>query len=253
LTGRKGIVIIGARMRVPDRDHALSRCEPRYRDTVIQMMRSQAYRELSAAHLFGHGLQFVPDLRALEFIGGHIREETEHYRAVADIYREHVGESIEPWVRGKLATKPIPMAGSYLELGIAQWLYDRGGFWQLREYKDSSWPPYREIVGQIVAQEEGHQGYGERVAVPLCRDERDRALVQKLFEKWLRLGLLCLGRPGSEGNRYAIEVGLKKRDSADCLKDYVRDILPPVREAGLRLPPKESLGVELPADIDWPA
>ena len=136
-------MIIGPRMGIPQGGHSLSNCEPRYRDTVVQMLRSQAYRELSAAHLFGHGLQFVPDLRALEFIGGHIREETEHYRSVAEIYREHVGESIEPWVRAKLATKPIPMAGCYLELGIAQWLYDRGGFWQLREYKESSWAPYR--------------------------------------------------------------------------------------------------------------
>ncbi len=246
-------MIIGPRMGSPNGDDSLSNREPRYRDTVIRMMRSQAYRELSAAQLFGHGLQYVPDLEALEFIRGHIREETEHYRAVADIYREHVGESIEPWVRERLASKPIPMAESYLELAVAQWLYDRGGFWQLREYLDSSWAPYRAIVAQIVAQEVGHQGHGEGIAVPLCRAEPDRERVQSIFEKWLRLGLLCLGRPGSEGNRYAIAVGLKRRDSAECIKDYVRDILPAVREAGLRFPPKESLGVELPADLDWPA
>ena len=29
----------------------------RYRTTLEQMMRSQAYRELAAARLFGHGLQ----------------------------------------------------------------------------------------------------------------------------------------------------------------------------------------------------
>lgn len=230
---------------------SLAACEPRYRETCVQMMRSQAYRELAAAQLFGHGLQFCPDLQALRFIAGHIQEETEHYGAVAALHRQHTGQSIEPWVQARLAEKPIPMASSYLELGIAQWLYDRGGFWQLREYADSSWKPYREIVGRIVSQEAGHQDHGEAVAVPLIRQEPDRA--QALFNKWLRLGLLCLGRPYSEGNRYAISVGLKKRDSADCLKDYVRDIAPAVREAGLRFPPKESLGVELPSDIEWPA
>jgi len=60
------------------------------------------------------------------------------------------------------------------------------------------------------------------------------------------------GRPGSEGNRYAVSVGLKKRDSADCIKDYVKDILPAVREAGLKLPPKDRLAVDLPDDIEWP-
>lgn len=239
-------------MTTPARDVSLSACEPRYRDTVIQMLRSQAWRELSAAQLFGHGLQFVEDIPALRFITRHVVEETEHYVAVAELYRRHVGEPIEPWVNEKLRAKPIPMAESFLELGIAQWLYDRGGFWQLREYVDSSWAPYRDIVGKIIAQEEGHQDHGERIAIPLCRREKDRSKVQRLFERWLRLGLICLGRPGSEGNRYAISVGLKKRDSGECMKDYIRDILPAVREAGLRLPPKESLGLELPADLEWP-
>ena len=226
--------------------------DPRYRETVIQMMRSQAWRELSAAQLFGHGLQFVSDLRSLKFISRHVQEETEHYSAVAELYERHLGESVEPWVQAKLATHPIPWASSFLELGIAQWLYDRGGFWQLREYEESSWEPYREVVAKIVSQEEGHQHHGQTIAVPLVRQEPDRQKVQRLFETWLRQGLICLGRPRSEGNRYAVSVGLKKRDSADCIKDYVKDILPAVREAGLRLPPRERLDVELPEDIEWP-
>jgi hypothetical protein len=32
----------------------------------------------------------------------------------------------------------------------------------------------------------------------------------------------------------------------------VKDILPAVREAGLTLPPKEQLRVDLPHDIEWP-
>jgi 1,2-phenylacetyl-CoA epoxidase catalytic subunit len=231
---------------------SLMDCEPQYRDTVIQMLRSQAWRELSAAQLFGHGLQYVSDLRSLKFISRHVQEETEHYAAVAELYQDHVGESVEPWVREKLATKPIPWASSFLELGIAQWLYDRGGFWQLREYENSSWAPYREVIGKIVSQEEGHQYHGQNIAVPLIRKEKDREKVQRLFEDWLRQGLICLGRPHSEGNKYAVTVGLKKRDSSECIKDYVHDILPAVREAGLKLPPKERLNVELPADIEWP-
>lgn len=231
---------------------SLMAVDPRYRRTVIQMMRSQAWRELSAAQLFGHGLQYVSDLRSLKFISHHVQEETEHYAAVAGLYQEHVGESLEPWVNDKLQTKPIPMASSFLELGIAQWLYDRGGFWQLREYEESSWKPYREIVGKIISQEEGHQVHGQDIAVPLIRQERDRDKVQHLFDRWLFQGLICLGRPRSEGNRYAVSVGLKKRDSAECMKDYVKDILPAVREAGLKLPARERLAVELPEEIEWP-
>ncbi len=226
--------------------------DPRYRETVVQMLRSQAWRELSAAQLFGHGLQFVSDLRTLKFISRHVQEEVDHYAIIADLYQTHVGESVDPWVREKLATRPIPWATSFLELGIAQWLYDRGGFWQLREYENSSWAPYRNAIGRIVEQEEGHQYHGQNIAVPLIRKEKDRPKVQRIFNEWLRQGLICLGRPHSEGNKYAISVGLKKRDSAECIKDYVKDILPAVREAGLRLPPREELGVDLPDDIEWP-
>ena len=232
---------------------SLRDADPRYRDTLIQMMRSQAYRELAAAQLFGHGLQFVTDLATLKFISRHIREETEHYEIVENLHRTHVGVSVEPWVAERLRLKPIPMASSFLELAVAQWLYDRGGFWQLREYEESSWTPYREAVARIIAQEKGHQDHGESIAVPLCRQENDREKTQELFNRWLRLGLVCLGRPRSEGNRYAISVGLKKRDSAECIKDYVQDILPGTRAAGLRLPPRDSLDVELPDDLDWPA
>ena len=71
----------------------------RYLQTLEQMMKSQAYRELAAARLFGHGLQFVDEARWLKFMVWHIREETEHYFAVAEMYERFTGESVEPWVR----------------------------------------------------------------------------------------------------------------------------------------------------------
>jgi hypothetical protein len=62
---------------------------------------------------------------------------------------------------------------------------------------------------------------------------------------------LSFGRPGTPGNRYAIEQGLKKRDSAECMKDFVDDIRPAVKASGLRFPDPAALSMELPGDIDW--
>ena len=111
--------------------------------------------------------------------------------------------------------------------------------------------PYREVVQKIVKEEAGHQTLGEKIVVEQCQTGRYDEVKQALFEKWLRLGLLSFGRPGTAGNRYAIERGLKKRDSADCMKDFVGDIRPAVHAAGLRFPDPASLKLELPADIDW--
>ena len=104
-----------------------------YRALVVQLMESQAYRELAAAHMFGYGLRFVPD-KWLKFMVWHIREEAEHYEAVAAMYRSFTGAEVEPVVKRRLADKPIPFAESWMELAMAQFLYDRGGFWQLKEY-----------------------------------------------------------------------------------------------------------------------
>jgi len=224
---------------------------PRYRETLEQMMKSQAYRELAAARMFGHGLQFVDSSKWLKFIVWHIGEETEHYLAVARMYEKFTGESVDTWVQERLAQKPIPFAQSWFELAMAQFLYDRGGFWQLQEYENCSFPPYREVIGKIIAEERGHQGLGERIVVELCQTGEYDEVKQPLFEQWLRLGLLSFGRPDNAGNRYAIDVGLKKRDSGEVMQDFVNDIKPAVRSSGLRFPPGETLGLEMPPSLDW--
>jgi len=225
--------------------------DERYDQTVRQMMESQAYRELAAAQMFGHGLQHVPELRWLKFMGWHIREELEHYEAVVKMYRKFTGEEVEPTVNVRLTQRPIEMAHSWFELAMAQFLFDRGGFWQLKEYEQCSFLPYREIVGKIVAEESGHQGLGERIVVELCQTGKYETEKQPIFEKWFRQGLLSFGRPGTAGNGYAISVGLKKRDSGEVMQDFLNDIKPAVVACGLRFPTPQAMGIEMPDWIDW--
>ena len=157
------------------------------------------------------------------------------------------------------------MSQSWFELGMAQVLYDRGGFWQLKEYEECSFVPYRDVVREIVAEEkghqelgekivkeeEGHQSLGERIVVDLVKTGAYEAVKQPMFDRWFRIGMLSFGRPASAGNRYAMSVGLKKRDSGDVMRDFVSDIRPAVRSSGLRFPDRASLQMELPPDIDW--
>ena len=70
--------------------------DERYYGVVVQMMQSQAYRELAAAQMFGFGLQYVPELKWLKFMSWHIREEMEHYEDVVKMYATFTGESVEP-------------------------------------------------------------------------------------------------------------------------------------------------------------
>jgi 1,2-phenylacetyl-CoA epoxidase catalytic subunit len=219
--------------------------------TLTQMMESQAYRELAAAQMFGYGLQFVPELKWLKFMTWHIREETEHYEAVVRMYKDFTGESVEPQVHARLACKPIRFAQSWFELAMAQFLYDRGGFWQLRDYDECAYVPYRDVIRKILAEEAGHQALGERIVVELCRSGRFEPDKQPLFEAWLRQGMLSFGRPRTEGNAYAVRVGLKKRDSGQVMQDFVDDIKPAVKACGLRFPDPRAIGLDCPEDLSF--
>jgi 1,2-phenylacetyl-CoA epoxidase catalytic subunit len=228
-----------------------SQMDERYERTVVQLMESQAYRELAAAHLFGFGLQFAPELRWIKFMTWHIREEVEHFEAVARMYRAFTGDDVTPVAIGRLESGPLDRVDSWFELAMAQFLFDRGGFWQLKEYESCSFLPYREVIGKIIDEEAGHQGLGERMVVELVGTGRYDDRKQRDFAKWLRHGLLSFGRPGTEGNRYAIEVGIKKRDSGAVMQDYLDDIKPAVKICGLAFPTPVDLGLEVPDWIDW--
>jgi 1,2-phenylacetyl-CoA epoxidase catalytic subunit len=221
--------------------------DERYYETLVQMMQSQAYRELAAAQMFGFGLQFVPELKWLKFMTWHIREEMEHYEDVAKMYLEFTGESVEPIVNERLKKRPIDFAQSWYELAMAQFLYDRGGFWQLREYEDCTFLPYRKVIAKIIKEERGHQALGEKIVVELTATGQYDAEKQPVFEKWLRQGLLSFGRPGTDGAKYAIEAGIKKRDPGPVMQDFIDDIKPAVKACGLVFPPMDRIGIVPPA------
>lgn len=225
--------------------------DERYQRTIVQLMESQAYRELAAAHLFGAGLAFAPELRWIKFMTWHIGEEVEHFEAVARMYRAFTGQDVTPIAMARLATKPIDAVDSWFELAMAQFLFDRGGFWQLKEYDQCSFLPYRGVIGKIIDEETGHQGLGERMVIELVQTGKYEARKQRDFAKWLRHGLLSFGRPDTDGNRYAIEAGIKKRDSGQVMQDYLNDIKPAVKACGLRFPTPREMALEMPDWIDW--
>jgi 1,2-phenylacetyl-CoA epoxidase catalytic subunit len=225
--------------------------DERYERTIMQLMESQAYRELAAAHLFGYGLQFAPELRWIKFMTWHIREEVEHFEAVARMYKSFTGRDVTPVAMARLDASPMDRVDSWFELAMAQFLFDRGGFWQLKEYEGCTFLPYREVIGKVIDEEAGHQGLGERMVIELVETGRYDDRKQHDFVKWLRHGLLSFGRPGTEGNRYAIGVGIKKRDSAGVMQDYLNDIKPAVKACGLVFPTPGELGLVMPDTLDW--
>jgi hypothetical protein len=71
--------------------------------------------------------------------------------------------------------------------------------------------------------------------------------VQAAFDRWVRPALLSFGRPGSDASRQAIAAGLKRRDPLAVIEDFVDDVRPGMKAAGLRFSPATLEGLVLPA------
>lgn len=218
---------------------------------VAQLLVSQGYRELAAAYVFGASLRLAPSLDDKMLLADQVREELEHFEAVAALYEDVRAGDLLSAVGERAADVPLP--GSWIEVAVCQFLFDRAGKFQIQEYRSSSYAPYAEIVGTILADEEGHGAAGEATVRDLCQadhpDPAFRPLAQVHFERWLRTSLLSFGRPGTPNDRRAVELGFKARPAADVIRDYLRDLQPAMKACGLRFPSRESLGLDLPDDV----
>ncbi len=228
--------------------HNTAEMDDAYRAMVKQLLESQAYRELQAANILGHALKFVPTLGFKLSIAEDLEEELEHFAEVARLYSDVVGGDVAQAVADRLSRVPYPE--SWAEIAMVQFLYDRAGEVHLREYVNCSYVPYRNIVTKILEEEEGHESFGEAVLLELCSDAKRRPELQQLFDKWLHVALLSFGRPGTDGNRYAVEVGLKTRDSGAVMQQFLDDIKPTMRTCGLHFPPTEKIGIAFSQEVN---
>ncbi len=77
-------------------------------------------------------------------------------------------------------------------------------------------------------------------------DPAQGPLVRQVLNRWLVISLLALGRPGTAGDRRAIELGLRTRSCSDSIVEYLRRLDPLMQVSGLGRSELEAAGVELP-------
>jgi len=219
------------------------------RPLLISMLRSQSYRELAAVQMLQEALAFVPQAMR-QRLEHQQDEERTHLAAALKLWHAITGEPTEVLLeqaRARMERKPLPAMRSALDVAMAQFVFDRAGYFQLREYVGGSCEDYSQMARAIVAEEEEHQAEGAIALIPLAAAEPRQA--QATFELWLRTSLLSFGRPDSEGDRLAVAIGLKRRQAALVMQDFIDSLRPTLAQAGLRLPSKESLELELPDDL----
>jgi 1,2-phenylacetyl-CoA epoxidase catalytic subunit len=213
------------------------------------MLRAQAHREAAAAGLFERGRALAPTAADARRLEAQAAEERRHLAAAGGAWSALTGEpaaALVTWAEAHAATHPLPEPTSWLELSIAQLLFDRAGYHQLREYADSAWQPHRELVGPILAEEAEHQrdGADEVLATMARATDEERAAAQAAFVRWLRVSLLSFGRPGTAASAEAIALGLKRRDPAKVMRDFLDDVRAIATRVGVPIATPGELGLE---------
>ena len=89
----------------------------------------------------------------------------------------------------------------------------------------------------------------EDLYAEFCRETTNRPAAQQMFNRWLSITLLSLGRPSTPGDTRAVQLGLRSKRCADSVRDYLPALKPWMERCHLHLPSGGTLGVELPSDV----
>jgi 1,2-phenylacetyl-CoA epoxidase catalytic subunit len=221
-------------------------------EILASQVESLGFRALATAHAFASAMPLAPALAVKKALVEYVWEELQRFETASDLYVEiKPGEDLHAVVRPRLAEIRPP--GSWLEMAVIQFLYDRAGVVQMGELAGSSDPRVAKLAARILEGERMHKimgGEGGNALRNMLRSDPDtRPSAQDYFDRWLAESLRSFGRPGSPRSKRAVELGLRQRDSAEVMRDYLAALEPIVSACGLRLPSRAQLGLDLPADV----
>jgi len=216
------------------------------------LVESLGYRALSTAHAFAAAIPLAPNLAVKKALIEYVWEELRRFEASSDIYLDvRPGSDLHGAVKPRL--DEIPRPESWLEVAVIQFVFDRAGQISLGEIRAASDARVARLATKILEGERMHVligGEGGNALRNLCAGNRDNlARAQPYFERWLAISLRSFGRSGTARSQRAIELGLKRRDSAEVVREYLADLAPLVERIGLQFPTRAKLGLDLPEGL----
>lgn len=211
--------------------------EPR---TVLRrIVEAQAYRQLMAMNIRGHCLKFFDDLESKMRVAEELRLNLTLLREVHTLYGELGWEDIEVAVRDRMERIPYP--GSRLEFGLFRHLCGHALEVAMRAYSESTSKPFAAIALSYL--EERSRDLADPEFAEFCADASNRPHAQAMFQRWFAIAVRSLGRPGTPGDRRAVELGLRSRTSAEMISEYTAQVRPFADTWKLALPDPDDFGL----------
>lgn len=215
------------------------------RQLLRRIVENVAGRQISVLNLVGHCMKFLTDLdakdRAVDEMGLNLRLLNQ----ARELYAELGWEDLETAVRERVENTPIPQ--SRVEFGIGYHLTSIAEHVAMQSYVDSSCKEFAAIARSYVAVANLRPEPAR--FLEFAKDPVNRPLAQEYLERWLATAIRSFGRPDTTVERRILELGIRSKRVAELVEEMLERVRPVIHPVGLRIPPLESLGLDVPQGI----
>lgn len=125
---------------------------------------------------------------------------------------------------------------TWTELAAVNFLTDRVGMYQAREWVGSSYVVLGKVAPMVVKDELGHTTMGYDRLERICATAPGREEAQKAINKWYPAALDMFGRSESHRAQEYIKWGLKKQPNGVLRQQFIADVEPLIAKLGLDPP-----------------
>jgi len=243
--------------------------DPKYREMLVGLMKRQIWAEMAATVMYSQAVHVALNWRDRCAAADIAVEEANHVRGIGNILEDHFDVDLD----AHFQSRPNSIDGNFPALmgvgasplgpgelfppnwtaaAAALFLADRAAVYQLSQYEDNSYTPWAEAMEEVLedeAGEGGHMDIGEETVRRICADPEEKAVLQAWTDAFMPASTRLLGRPGNPLDEYCHSVGLKRKTSAECQRDFFGDLLPILEDTGLVIPDFAPAGVTVVDEV----
>ena len=213
---------------------------PEYRKNLLKLLADHARAELWAAHTYSSWVPRAPGPDEKVHMAHIAHEEAEHwYKCIlllGDLgvpSKEARRHESQHWFY-RTINLVFPSL-NWLDVLMLTFLIDRGAYFLIEDYAQSSYAPWMQMSRQILSEEEGHVDFGSG-RLRAMMENGNKARIQAAMNRWWRVALNMFGPPRTKNTDLYIRLGLKFRTNEDRRQAYIRDAQPQILALGLKVP-----------------
>ena len=125
------------------------------------------------------------------------------------------------------------------EIIIYNHFQDRSAALQLRDFANGPFEPWTKVLEIIDGEEADHIRHGEEWFTRIAASDEGQKMLQEDINKWFPHAMDVFGHPGetSKTMEALLRLGVKRKTNDQAREDFLQEVNPLIRQAGLELPP----------------